>query len=174
VEYLIRAFAELVPNHNNIRLEIIGDGEQKEFLKSITKNLNVSDKVTFHGFVSQTNQFDKYITLLRSFDIFTILSIIDSETFGVAAVEASACRIPIIATSVGGLPEVVEAEKTGIIVPPKNVVATIHALKRLIENQNLRSEMGKSGRIKVEENYNWSVNVSHMLSLYKELSNMFN
>lgn len=96
------------------------------------------------------------------------MSILDSETFGVAAVEASACKIPVIATSVGGLPEVIESEKNGIIVPPKNVEATVNALERLITDANLRIEMGENGRKKVEEKYNWSANIDQMIDLYKQ------
>lgn len=169
LEYLVRAFAQLVQAHKNIRLEIVGDGEQKQYLKSLAKDLNISDKVTFHGFVSQTSDFEKYIALLRSFDVFTILSILDSETFGVAAVEASACGIPVVATSVGGLPEVVEDEKTGFVVPSKSITETTHALEKLIIDKNLRTSLGNNGRKKVEDEYNWSKNVQQMEEIYQRL-----
>lgn len=169
LEYLILAFAQLVTKYNNIRLEIVGDGEQKQYLKSLAEKLNVSNEVTFHGFVSQTTNFEKYIGLLRNFDIFTILSILDSETFGVAAVEASACGIPVIATSVGGLPEVVVHEKTGFIVSPKSVTETILALEKLILDKNLRTTYGNNGREKVENEFNWDKNVQQMIEIYQRL-----
>src|ERR1019366_4568223 len=131
-------------------------------------------RVTFHGYVNQNTEYEKYISLLTNFDIFAILSIIDSETFGVAAVEASACEIPIVATSVGGLPEVIESEKTGILVPPKNVEETSKAVERLIIDKELRILMGKNGRKRVEENYNWKNNIIQMLDLYEKLLNKKN
>ena len=149
-------------------MEIIGDVELRSFLENLTVELGVENKVVFHGYINQNSSFEQYITILQNFDVFAILSILDSETFGVAAVEASACGIPIVATSVGGLPEVIDSEKTGIIVPPKNVQATAIALDRLISDKNLRIEMGKNGRRKVEKNYNWSVNIEQMINLYSQ------
>jgi glycosyltransferase involved in cell wall biosynthesis len=168
VEYLIRGFADVYKKHQNIQLEIVGDGPLRKFLQDLTMELGIENKVVFHGFVNQNTSFEQYIKILRSLDIFAILSVLDSETFGVAAVEASSCGIPVVASSVGGLPEVIDSEKTGIIVPPKNVAATSDALKRLITNEKLRTEMGKNGRKKVEEYYNWSTNIDQMIGLYKQ------
>lgn len=173
VEYLIRAFAEVCQKYNNLCLDIVGDGPLREYLTNLTIELNIEDKVVFHGYVNQNTETKKYMALLNNMDIFAILSIIDSETFGVAAVEASACEIPVVATCVGGLTEVIDSEKTGIIVPPKNVEETAAALERLISDESLRIKMGKSGREKVEENYNWENNLNQMINLYKETYNKF-
>lgn len=167
VEYLVRAFAELRSRHSTIHLDIVGDGPQREFLKNLANELKISDSVTFHGFVNQNNEFERYIKLLNSFDIFAILSVLDSETFGVAAVEASACKIPVVATNVGGLPEVIDNENTGILVEPRNVKQTAAAIERLIKDAELRNKMGENGRKKVETEYNWQKNVEQMVELYK-------
>jgi glycosyltransferase involved in cell wall biosynthesis len=167
IEFLIRAFAILKKKYNNIRLEIVGDGPLRNKFEKLTEELEISDAVTFHGYINQYKEFDKYISLLKSFDIFAILSIIDSETFGVAAVEASACSIPVIATNVGGLPEVVEDNITGLIVPPKNVEATAEAIEKLIINKELRIRLGQKGREKVNELYNWNNNLNQMIEIYK-------
>ena len=168
VEYLIRAFAEVRKKHKNIQFEIVGDGPLRSFLENLTLELGIENNVTFYGYVNQNSSFEQYINILGSLDVFAILSILDSETFGVAAVEASACGIPVLATSVGGLPEVIDAEKTGIIVAPKNVEETAKALDRLISDENLRNEMGRNGRKIVEEHYNWKSNVEQMIHLYKQ------
>ena len=168
VEYLIRAFALLCQNHQNIQLEIVGDGSLKSQLESLCLELGIEKKVIFHGYVNQNADFEKYISILSNLDIFAILSILDSETFGVAAVEAMACEIPVVATSVGGLPEVVVSDKSGIIVPPKNVEATAQALEKLIVNPELRIQMGKFGRQRAESIYNWPNNVKQMIDLYKK------
>lgn len=172
VEYLIRAFADVCKKRQNIQLEIVGDGPLRSFLENLAIELGVEKKVVFHGYVNQNSSFGQYIKILGSFDVFAILSILNSETFGVAAVEASACGIPVVATSVGGLPEVIDSEKTGIIVPPKNVRATAAALDRLISDADLRIEMGKNGRKKVEERYNWTTNISQMINLYTQTIEM--
>ena len=169
VEYLIRAFAIVEKKYPNIQLEIVGDGPLLGFLQNLTIELGVQQKVNFHGYVNQNSDFEHYITLLQSMDIFAILSILDSETFGVACVEASACAIPVIATSVGGLPEVINNEVTGIIVPPKNALATANALERLITNETLRKKLGANGRHKVEQYYNWEHNTQQMVQLYQQV-----
>ncbi len=170
LEYLIRAFAILAPKYKNIHLDIVGDGPQRDFLKELTIDLNVESKVTFHGYVNQNSEFEKYIDLLGNFDIFTILSVIDSETFGVAAVEASACQIPVVASNVGGLPEVIDDQETGIIVPPRDAEKTAEALERLINDKELRLKMGANGRRKVENNYDWKNNVQQMVDLYQKMA----
>lgn len=169
VEYLIRAFAQLSKKYDNLQLEIVGDGPLRASLEKLTVELGVMNNVTFHGYVNQNSEPEKYISLLTSFNIFAILSIIDSETFGVAAVEASACEIPVVATSVGGLPEVIESEISGILVPPQNVEKTADAIERLIVDAELRHRMGKNGREKVVNMYNWKNNVKQMLDLYSNL-----
>lgn len=171
VEYLIRAFAEVSTKNSNIQLEIVGDGPLRSSLEALALELGLKDKVIFYGFVNQNTSFDQYIKILRSWDIFAIMSILDSETFGVAAVEASSCAIPVIATSVGGLPEVIESEKTGIIVPPQDVTATAAAIERLVNDEQLRKVMGENGRKKVEKNYDWAVNTRQMISLYEKTIN---
>jgi glycosyltransferase involved in cell wall biosynthesis len=172
VEYLIRSFGLLAEEYNNIHLEIVGDGEEKQFLESLALKLNLADKITFHGFINQKTDFQKYIRLLRSFDIFAILSVLNSETFGVAAVEASACGIPVVASNIGGLPEVVENARTGFLVLPESVWETTVALQKLIENKSLRIEMGAEGREKIKKQFDWNLNVSQMLSLYQKTGNL--
>lgn len=170
VEYLIRAFAIVSKKYPNVILDIVGDGPLRPFLTELTNELGITDKVVFHGYVNQNSDFERYIALLGNFDVFAILSILDSETFGVAAVEASACGIPVLATAVGGLPEVIDDEQTGLIVPPKNAEATAVALERLIADANLRAMLGKNGRTKVERLYNWKNNTQQMIDLYYKVS----
>lgn len=169
IEYLIRAFSEIHTLFPLARLEIVGDGPQRDMLKQLCTKLEINEKVTFHGYINQHSEPEKYMQLLQSFDIFTILSILDSETFGVAAVEASACGIPVIATNVGGLPEVVEDGITGLLVPPANKEKTAEALKKLLENEELRNRLGKNGRIKVLNQYDWKNNFKSMTDLYRNL-----
>jgi glycosyltransferase involved in cell wall biosynthesis len=169
VEYLIRALGLLSNKYQNMRLEIVGDGELREHLENLVHELKLTDKVIFHGFVSQTTNFEKYISTLNSFDVFCILSVIDSETFGVAAVEASACSLPVIATNVGGLPEVIEDNVTGIIVPIRNPEKTAEAIEKVYLDRTLKESLGRNGRSKVESVYNWDQNVDQMVTLYRSL-----
>lgn len=168
VEFLIRAVASIYKNRTNIRLSIVGDGPLRASLESLANTLGIGHITTFHGYVNQNTDFERYKKLLDEMDIFSILSIIDSETFGVASVEASACGLPVVATYVGGLPEVVLDNETGILVPPQDVEATATALSKLIDDTSLRLQMGNAGREYVCKKYNWENNVNDMIQLYQQ------
>ena len=133
--------------------------------------MGVSDKITFHGYINQQTDFAKYSSILSQLDIFAILSVMDSETFGVACVEASACGIPVIATNVGGLPEVVKNGITGIIVEPKNPEQTANAIERLLNDESLRIKMGEDGRRNVIDNFDWEKSVEKMMNVYNKVLN---
>ncbi|MFI5151061.1 MAG: glycosyltransferase [Bacteroidia bacterium] len=169
VEYLIRAFASLHERYPHVRLEIVGDGPQREILEHLGSELGVKEKIHFYGYVNQHTEPEKYLSLLNGFDIFAILSVIDSETFGVAAVEASACEIPVVATNIGGLPEVISDHQTGLLVPPRNSEETAKTLALLIGDATLRKTLGKNGRLRAETKYDWDKNVAVMIGLYRNL-----
>lgn len=169
VEYLIRAFAIISSKFPNVVLEIVGEGVLRESLQNLCRKLSISEKVTFHGYINQQSDFEKYSSILSRLDIFAILSVLDSETFGVACLEACACEIPVVATNVGGLPEVIIDRITGIIVPPKDPIQTAAAFEKLITNNELRMEMGKSGRLNVLQNFDWEKNLQLMVQLYFRL-----
>lgn len=169
VEYLVRAIAKIYPDRTNIRLSIVGDGPLRKMLEELTRELGIDHITTFHGYVNQNTDFPRYKKLLDEMDIFSILSVIDSETFGVASVEASACGLPVVAANVGGLPEVVIDGKTGILVPPRDVEKTAEALLRLIDHPEERDRMGKDGRAYVLERYDWERNVLQMTDVYESL-----
>jgi glycosyltransferase involved in cell wall biosynthesis len=90
------------------------------------------------------------------------------EEFGVAAVEAQAMEIPVVATKVGGVPEVVLDGETGILVEPGNIEQLVHAVFTLIENPALRRQMGERGRRHVLANYRWEDNAALMEKLYQQ------
>ena len=83
--------------------------------------------------------------------------------------EAMACGLPVIATSVGGNPELVENEETGLLVPPRNVEALYDSFKKLLSDKKLRERMGRSGRKKVEEYFTWDKIAREYLKLYESI-----
>jgi glycosyltransferase involved in cell wall biosynthesis len=97
------------------------------------------------------------------------LSSLDSESFGVAVVEASACEIPVVVSDVGGLPEVVENNISGFIVKSRDPEAAAIAIEKLILSKSLRLKMGNAGRERVLQNYNWTNNVTLVIEIYNSL-----
>lgn len=170
IEYLIRAIKELentldIENYKKIRLLIYGKGELKNKLEALTKELQIEDKVIFKGYISN----EDVPKALNEMDIFVVPSI--NESFGVAAVETMACEIPVIASSVGGLKEVIVDKETGYLVPKKDHKEIAKYLKKLILDKNLRTSLGENGRKRVLENYDWNSNVEYMIKIYEEIIN---
>jgi glycosyltransferase involved in cell wall biosynthesis len=165
VDILIRAFGILKSGRDNIRLKIAGSGSHETEYRKLARGLGLEERVEFLGFIEHSD----LPSLLAEFDIFAMPSIYDDESFGVAALEASATGLPVVATNVGGVPEVVEDNKTGILVERGNVEELAAALEKLIVNPALRAKMGLAGRQLVEKKYDWSRNLLSMKSLYEKV-----
>jgi len=149
---------------NRLRLRIVGDGPEGGALSELVAGLGLSDVASFTPHVPH----DEVPVRLHELDIYVALS--RMESFGVAVIEASACGLPVVVSDVGGLPEVVADGKTGLVVPLENVDAAAEALVRLVTQPDLRRRMGQAGRRRIEELYDWNVNVVAMKRLYEEVA----
>jgi L-malate glycosyltransferase len=165
LEYLIRAFAQLRQKYPKIALTLIGDGPLRQSMQSLAISLGIAEDISFTGALPN----DEVAVMLRGFDIFVMPSVGEGDVFGVAAVEAMAAGLPVIATRVGGLPEVVDDGKTGKIVDPANVDSLIAGIEPYIESEELRIAHGHQGRIKAEKQYDWAQNALMMDSLYRKI-----
>ncbi|GGK04660.1 glycosyl transferase [Lentibacillus kapialis] len=145
-----------------IRLKIVGDGSQLEPLRKLARDLNINDVTEFIGSVPN----DTVPHFLNQFDIYCAFS--RRESFGVAVLEASACEVPVIASDVEGLPEVVKDGETGFLIEEDDWDEASDKLLTLVTDRKLRKFMGKSGRAFVEQYYNWEVNVSQMENVYNQ------
>ena len=164
-EYLIRAF-KIVADRNpmiDCSLELVGKGPDEERLKGIAKELGISDKVHFRGFINQKDLPEVF----SSFNIACYLS--NSESFGVSAIEAMSCNCSVVASDADGFTEVIEDGVTGIIVPKRDPQATADAIQKFLENPELVRTMGEAGRERVCSLYQWDGNVNTMLSIYKSV-----
>lgn len=164
IDYLIRAFAILKGKYKDIELHIAGNGEDERELKQLCVELGINKDVKFLGFLESP-----YLVAqtFNTFDIAVFPSL--SESFGVAAIEAQACEVPVIVTNVGGFPEVVEDNKTGLIIEKGNIEELVLAIEKLIINSEKRIEMGKNGRKFVLKNYDIDNNFSSVDKLYKKI-----
>lgn len=167
IDILIKAFKKVVDDNLDkwVRLEIIGEGADKDNLKQLVVDLEIEDRVSFLGRIDNKLLPEYY----NHFDIFVSTSVLDSESFGVVAVEAMACECPVVVSDADGFTEVVANQETGIIVPKRDVEATAKAIQKLIDNKDLRESMGKQGRKRVEELYDWKKNVELMISIYNDI-----
>jgi len=164
---LIEAFHLLLQDNQNIRLNIVGDGSYKAGLIAKCENMRLNDRIKFYNHVDNSNIQEIY----KKIDLFVLPSY--SEAFGVAAVEAAATGLPVVASNIGGLPEVVEDGKTGILVEPGDVISLVKAIKYYIDNPDKRAQHGEAGRRKVENEYNWADNAGVMNDLYHRVISEF-
>lgn len=164
IKYLINAFAKIkkMYKNKNIKLIIAGDGSERNKLEKLTKDLNINDKVDFLGFIKQK----QVVKVFNHMDIAVFPSIYDSESFGVAAVEAQACKTAVIASNVGGLPEATNPNYSSLIVPPKDVKALVNALSHLIDDPEKRKQMAENGLDYVKRNYNINDNFKEVENFY--------
>lgn len=143
------------------RLYIFGEGSQKESLINQTISLGIEDQVTFHGFVTG----DDLVRAFQTLDVFVALS--RRESFGVAALEAQACGVPVLVSNVGGLPEVTSS-KTGKIVDensPESWCDSLMDLAKLSRDPN----MEKLTRQFVQENFSHEVCVDKLIEVYRNV-----
>ncbi len=142
VIHLIRA-AEIVRRRNpRVKFLVAGDGSLRSGLEALTSELGVANVVEFVGWTSNATAF------LSRIDILAMPSL--WEAFGLSAAEAMALEKPVVASRVEGLPEVVEDDRTGILVPPADPAALADAILALAADPRRRRELGRQGRARVE------------------------
>lgn len=170
IDTLIQAFALVLADQRldqsllqRLRLLLVGGGDQYQELKALTETLGIETRVTFAGAVPYRD----VPRWLNQLDVYVAASRLDSESFGVAVAEASACGIPVVTSDAGGLPEVVQNGETGFIVPRENPAALAEAIKSLIATPDLRRNMGEKGRQYILKNYEWTHCVDLMETAYK-------
>jgi glycosyltransferase involved in cell wall biosynthesis len=169
VEYLIRAFKELErllsgEEFSKLQLMIVGDGPYLPKYKKLVHKLHINDQVTFRGRVKH----EEVPSILNGFDIFVVPSVF--ESFGVAALEAQACGVPVLASDVGGLPEVVIEGKTGFMFPKGDYKAIAAKLALLIKDKELREELGENAVHYIKSTYNWEENADIMMEVYHSIT----
>jgi glycosyltransferase involved in cell wall biosynthesis len=163
-EVLIEAFATIAKACPRARLTMAGKGDMAQPLATRVAALGLADCVDFPGRLPH----DKVIAAMQATDLFVMPSTCQ-ESFGVAAIEASACEVPVVATRVGGVPEAVVDGVTGVLVPPFDAAALASACIALIQDPQKRAALGRAGRKFVLDNYQWRQNAATMAAVYGQL-----
>ena len=157
---VIRIFAKSTAGLS-ARLLMIGDGPDRAAAESLAKELGVWDRVHWLGIIDDT------APLLASSDLFLLPS--ENESFGLAALEAMACGLPVIATASGGMPEVIVDGETGFLAPVGDIEALSRGARTLLEDAERRSLFASTGRQRVEDQFRWDPVISQYEELYGQL-----
>lgn len=161
LHYLLEAFALMAGRHPRAQLVLAGDGRERQRLEGLAARLGVGERVRFLGEVPH----EQVPTVLGELDVFAMPS--TWEGFGVAALEAEAMEVPVVASNVHGIPDVVLDGETGLLVPPRDPRALASALERLASDADLRRRLGRAARAFVAEHYSWEDNAAQMEALYQ-------
>lgn len=148
VVWFARALTMLGPG--NWRAVIAGAGPEEAAMREVLAVAGLQDRCVFLGSVPQSDMPEVY----RAADIVMLPSL--AEATSIAGLEAMASGRPVIGTTVGGIPEIVSADQTGLLVPPRSPEAMAHAMRRLIEERDLSRRLGAAGRTTVEERFSWA------------------
>jgi len=160
--HLLEALARVLIVMPQARLVIAGKGALHQQLLQSARELQISDRVSFAGYV----QDEPLAALYRCADVLAVPSLY--EPFGIVALEGMACGKPIVASDVGGLREIVVEGQTGLRVPPANAPALASALLKVLGDGDLAARLGEAGCDRAEQVYNWPSVARQTLKVYAQ------
>jgi len=158
---LIEAFKALKKRLNNAKLVIVGEGDLYEELQGFVDKNELSGSVLFTGFQMDVSE------ILSTFDVAVLPSFF--EGMGRVLLEAMAMEKPVVASRVGGIPDLVKHQINGLLVKPGDVEGLTHALEQILSDKGLSSKMGKEGRKRIQEQFSADIMVQSIDKVYREL-----
>jgi len=160
---LIKAFKELRKEIKDIRLVIVGEGYIYNELRNLVHMLGLDDSVLFTGFQMDVSE------IIATFDVAVLPSFF--EGMGRVLLEAMAMEKPVVASRVGGIPDLVEHGVNGFLVSPGDVLELSNTIKKIVRDKKLAHEMGKKGRKRITEQFNAEAMVQSIEKVYNECLN---
>ena len=156
LEYAIEAIARL--KNQNVTFSIIGEGEERKNLEQLIKEKGVEDRIKLLGFKDGASMY------LNLFDIFILTSVKEGLPYSI--LEAGLARLPVIASDVGGIGEIIENGKSGILVESKNVEEIVTALTSFIDNPEKRKGLGENLKDTVTKKFSLKKMLDETQKLY--------
>jgi glycosyltransferase involved in cell wall biosynthesis len=160
--HLLDAFATVHAQHPAARLLLVGDGIRRPWVEGLVKDRGLGEAVVFTGFRADVPK------LLRAMDCFVLAS---TRTEGVpqSLLQAFAAGVPVVASAIGGIPEVVKDGETGILVPAEDAAALARAIESVLSDGSAAAARARQGRRLIEERFSHAASVSRLLALYDEV-----
>jgi len=157
----IQAMNRVLERRRDVQLLLVGDGELKEDTLALSRQLNMDSRLKILGFREDVPE------LLRLLDVFVLTSW--WEGLGRSLTEAMYTARPVVATSVDGVPELVENEKTGLLVQANDIQAIADAILHLLENEREAAALGQNAANRINQAFSADTMVSHLDRLYQDL-----
>jgi teichuronic acid biosynthesis glycosyltransferase TuaC len=163
LDTLIESVPKVAQKHPDVLFVVAGKGPSRKLVEDRIKELGISQNIKLAGFVP-----DEQLPLYYdAADIFMLPSA-SGEGLPLVLLEAMACGVPVIATKVGGTPEIVNHMKNGVLVPPIDTEAMAEATSKLLSEEKLRTTIGEEARRNVENRFTWTENVRQLQEVYNE------
>lgn len=163
VETLLDAFQEVVKRGKiDAFLQVVGSGSRERYLKRIAKGMKLLDRITFRGFVPMPDVYREFAQA----PVFCGLS--RSEALGNVFLEAQAAGCAVVASNVGGIPDIVKDGETGLLVKPDNAKAAADAMEQLLDDMQLRDHIAKAA-IQHARDFDWSKIAKKYAGVYEEM-----
>jgi glycosyltransferase involved in cell wall biosynthesis len=161
-QYLLKAMTMVLQHIPEVKLVIVGDGEQITYLKDLSQSLGLGNSAIFTGAIPPIEIPEAYAAA----DVFVLPSIF--ESFGIALIEAQAAGKPVVSTRVGGAPETLQEDKTGFLVDPKDSEQLGKAIIHVLSDEKLAREMGENGKKFVGARFDIRHIVNKVTAVYEE------
>lgn len=161
IPYALEAMRRCRAQFPQAHLVIAGDGEKADELRRLASALGIADRVHWLGWRSDAAD------LMAAFDLLLVPSL--WEGFGLVLLEAMARRVPMIASRVGAIPEVLVHGETGILIEPRDVNALAQAMARLLDDRALRKYLGLLGAARLEERFSVERMVEGTIAVYERI-----
>lgn len=157
--FAIAAFEKYAALYPRVRYVIVGEGEERPRIEEQIRKSGFSNRMHLAGFRENAQ------ILLKAFDVFVLPSL--SEALSFSILEAGAARLPVIATKVGGIPEVIEDGTNGILVPPRNTQALTQAFERIQNDAQYRESLASALHTRVTQQFSLTNMVEKTVALYR-------
>ena len=162
LDYLIKAVVLLKESIPTVKLIVVGGGSAINDYKKDANRLGLKNNISFKGELNADKLQDVYaksnLLILPSFN----------ESFGTVLIEAMARKLPVIGSNIGGIPEIIDNNKNGFIVSPKNSIELSKTILRVLKNEKLAKRLGENGFKKVQKNYLWKYQVDETEQVFKK------
>ena len=148
----------------NILFIVAGKGPNKKLIEERVKEMKIENNIKLTGYVP-----DELLPVYYNAADCFILPSASGEGLPLVLLEAMSCGLPVIATTVGGTPEIIEHMKNGILIPPRNPQAMTKAVSKLLAEDELGKNIGEEAKRKIEQQFSWEGNVRKLKNIYSEL-----
>jgi len=170
-DVLLAALARLKQSGVPFTCRIVGDGGEAQTLTELRDRLGLSSEVEFSGACNR----DEVVKLMQRATLLCLPCVVaedgNVDALPTVLLEALGCGLPVVSTSVSGIPEIIEHEQTGLLSPPNDPTALADQMQKLMRSEELRSRFATAGRLRAEERFDLHRNVAELLSVFQNSQN---